>query len=137
VTTGQSDLPTAVSVTLSAKDLDTHSADRDRDLRGPDWFDVTKFPTMTFVSKKIDGTPQAFTMTGDLTMHGVTKPVTLTGQFLGKLTDARGRTHVGYTATTTLDRRDWGLLWGNTTPGGALVAAFDIAINLNVEAVSK
>jgi polyisoprenoid-binding protein YceI len=137
VTTGQTDLPTAVSVTLSAKDLDTHSADRDRDLRGPDWFDVTKFPTMTFVSKKIEGTPQAFTMSGDLTMHGVTKPVTLTGQYLGKLTDARGRTHVGYTATTTIDRREWGLLWGNTTPGGALIAAFDVAINLNVEAVGK
>ena len=117
VTLGATDLPTAVSVTFSAKDIDTQSADRDKDLRSDNWFDVEKFPTMTFVSKTISGTPQAFTIVGDLTMHGVTKPVTLTAKTLGQMADARNRTHVGYTATGTLDRRDWGLNFGRTTPG--------------------
>lgn len=131
------DLPTAISITFSAKDIDSQSADRDKDLRSADWFDVEKYPTMTFVAKTITGTPQAFSIVGDLTMHGVTKPVTLTGKLLGKITDARGRTHVGYSAGTTIDRRDWGLNWGKTTPGGALIAANDVTIDANVEVVSK
>ena len=124
-------------MTLSAKDIDTQSADRDRDLRSADWFEVDKFPTMTFVARSITGSPQALSIAGDLTMHGVTKPVTFTAKEIGKMTDARGRTHVGYSATTTLDRRTWGLNWGRTTPGGSLVAGNDVSIDLNVELVSK
>lgn len=137
ISIGANGLPSAISVTLSAKDLDTNSADRDRDLRGGDWFEVDKYPTMTFVSKSVSGTPQSFTVNGDLTMHGVTKPVTLTAKELGKMTDARGRTHVGYSASASLDRRDWGLNWGKTTPGGSLIAGNDVTIDINAEAVSK
>ena len=110
-------MPTAISATFSAKDIDSQSADRDKDLRSADWFETDKFPTMTFVSKSITGTPQAFTVVGDLTMHGVTKPVTLAAKTIGKMTDARSRTHVGYTATANLDRRDWGLNWGTHDAG--------------------
>jgi len=101
-----------MNVTFSTKDIDTQSADRDRDLRSADWFEVDKYPTMTFVSRTVSGTPQSFTVAGDLTMHGVTKPVTLNAKELGKMTDARNRVHVGYDVTTTIDRRDWGLNWG-------------------------
>jgi len=137
VSIGADDVPTAVSATLSAKDIDSHSADRDRDLRGGDWLDTDKFPTMTFVSKQITGTAQNFTVVGDLTMHGVTKPVTLTAKEEGKSPDARGRMHIAYTATGTIDRRDWGLNWGKTTPGGSLIASNDVTIGLNIEAFSK
>jgi polyisoprenoid-binding protein YceI len=137
VAVGANGLPTAISVTFSAKDIDTQSADRDRDLRSADWFDTDKYPTMTFVAKSVSGTPQAFTVQGDLTMHGVTKPVTLNAKELGKMTDARNRTHIGYTATGTLDRREWGLNWGKTTPGGGLIAGNDVTIDVNVEVVSK
>ncbi|HEY0395863.1 MAG TPA: YceI family protein [Candidatus Elarobacter sp.] len=137
VTLGSNGLPSAITVTLSAKDLDTGSADRDRDLRGPDWFEVDKHPTMTFAARSVTGTPQAFTVVGDLTMHGVTKPVTLSAKELGKMTDARNRTHVGYSVTGQLDRREWGLNWGRTTPGGSLVAGNDITLDMTVEIVSK
>jgi len=137
VTLGTGDLPSAITVTFSAKDLDSQSADRDRELRSTDWFEVDKYPTMTFVSRTVTGTPQGFTVVGDLTIHGVTKPVTLNAKEIGKMTDARNHTHVGYDATATLDRRDWGLNWGKTTPGGSLIAAYDVTINLNVEIVSK
>lgn len=70
LTLGPNDVPTEINATLSAKDLDSKSADRDDDLRGSDWLDVTKYPTMTFVSKHVEGTPQAFTVVGDLTLHG-------------------------------------------------------------------
>ena len=92
---------------------------------------------MTFVAKQVTGTPQAFKMLGDLTMHGVTKPITLSGKQEGKLVDGRGRTHVGYSATTNLDRREWGLVWGATLPGGALVAGNDVTIDIAIEIVSK
>jgi polyisoprenoid-binding protein YceI len=137
VAVGSNSLPSAINVTFSAKDIDTQSADRDKDLRSADWFEVDKFPTMTFVSKSVTGTPQAFTLVGDLTMHGVTKPVTLNAKELGKMTDARNRTHIGYSATGTLDRRDWGLNWGKTTPGGSLIAGNDVTLDINVEVVSK
>lgn len=134
---GANDLPTAVSATLSAKDIDSHSADRDRDLRGSDWLEVDKFPTMSFVATQISGTPQSFTVVGNLTMHGVTKPVTLAAKEEGKMTDGRGHVHVAYSASTTIDRRDWGLNWGHTTPGGSLIAANDVSIALTIEAVAK
>jgi polyisoprenoid-binding protein YceI len=137
VVVGANEVPSAINVTFSAKDIDTQSADRDKDLRSADWFDVDKFPTMTFVAKSITGTAQSFTVVGELTMHGVTKPVTLTAKELGKMTDARGRQHIGYSATGTLDRRDWALTWGRTTPGGTLIAGNDVTLDINVEVVSK
>lgn len=63
--------------------------------------------------------------------------MTLAAQTVGKMTDSRGHAHVGYTATTTIDRRDWGLNWGKTAPGGGLVAGYDVTVNLNVEAVGR
>jgi polyisoprenoid-binding protein YceI len=137
IAVGDDLLPTAIDATLDVKDIETQDAGRDKDLRGPDWFDIDKFPSMTFVSKKIEGTPAAFTIQGDLTFHGVTKPVTLKAKEEGKIVDGRGRTHLGYSAAVTIDRRDWGLNWGRTTPGGELVVANDVTIELSVEAVSK
>ena len=137
VTAGDNGLPSAINVTLSAKDIDSHSADRDRDLRGGDWLDVEKYPTITFVSRQVSGTPESFTVVGDLTMHGVTKPVTLAAKEEGKMTDGRGRTHYAYSASTTIDRRDWGLNWGHTTPGGSLIAGNEVTIGLTIEVVAK
>ena len=132
-----SNVPTSVTATLNAAGLDTKSADRDSDLRGAEWFETAKYPTMSFVSTRIEGTnPQAFTIAGNLTMHGVTKPVTLAAKFEGRMVDARGRAHVAYSATTTVDRRDFNLNWGKTAPGGGLVAAYDVTISLSVEAVA-
>ncbi len=136
VSAGPNDLPTKVDATLDLKGVDTREPDRDKDLRSDDFFDVAKYPTMTFASKKIEGTPGAFTIGGDLTFHGVTKPVTLAAKLEGKVTDGKGRTHLGYTATTTIDRRDWGLNWGKTN-GGALIVGNEVTISLTVEAVSK
>ncbi len=137
ISIGANDLPTAVAATLDAKSVSTQDPDRDKDLRGTDWLDTDKFPTIAFTAKKVSGTPAAFTIDGDLTIHGVTKPVTLAAKEEGKIVDGRGRTHIGYSAAVTIDRRDWGLNWGRTTPGGTLVVANDVTIGLNVEAMSK
>ncbi|HTV75269.1 MAG TPA: YceI family protein [Candidatus Acidoferrales bacterium] len=129
-------VPQSFTATLDATGVNTGDADRDKDLRGPDWFDVATYPTITFTSTKITlGPNDSFTAVGDLTMHGVTKSVTLQGQVLGSVIDAKGNRHVGYTATTTIDRRDFNLNWGKTTPGGQLIAAFEVTLNLEAEGI--
>ncbi|MBD5635979.1 MAG: YceI family protein, partial [Candidatus Eremiobacteraeota bacterium] len=138
VSAGPSGIPSAVSATLNAAALDTKSSDRDNDIRGPQWFDTAKYPTMTFVSTRVEGTnPAAFTIVGNLTLHGVTKPVTLAASYGGKLVDGRGTTHLGYSATTTIDRRDYGMNFLKTVPGGALIAGNDVTISISVEAVAR
>jgi len=135
-TTGSGDLPTTLSATLDARAIDSKSADRDSDLRGSDWLDVAKYPTITFKSTSVaPGANGTFKLTGDLTLHGVTKPVTLDGKVEGSLVDSHGRRHIGYSATTTIDRREFGLLWGQATPAGVLVAGNDVTINLNAEGI--
>ncbi len=137
LTDSGSTMPTAIAATLDAAKLNSQNDDRDAQLRGSDWLDVTKYPTISFKSTKVvPGADGAFSATGDLTIHGVTKSVTLTGTTLGVTTDSRGRRHVGYEATTTIDRHDFGLNWAKTVPGGGLVAANTVSISLEIEAAS-
>ncbi|MBC5810510.1 MAG: YceI family protein, partial [Candidatus Eremiobacteraeota bacterium] len=97
----------------------------------------TKFPTIVFKSTKITpGNDGAFTVVGDLTIHGVTKPVTLAGKMLGTATDGRGRKHIGYTASGTIDRRDFGISFMGSM-GGALIAGTDVTLEIESEMVSR
>jgi polyisoprenoid-binding protein YceI len=138
VTSQDSNTPTSIDATLPAASIDTRNPDRDSDLKGPDWLDVTKYPTITFASTKVTpGENGMFQVTGNLTVHGVTKSVTLAGHFDGVSTDGRGRHRASYSATTTIDRRDFGLLWANTTPGGSIIAGDNVDIDLEIEAVAQ
>lgn len=130
-----STLPESIDATLDAAKLNTGNDDRDADLRGKDWFDVANFPAITFASTQISGTPDAFTVVGNLTLHGVTKSVTLAAKTLGTTTDGRGRRHVGYEVTTKIDRRDFGLTLMSQS-GAALIAGTEVAITIEVEAVA-
>ncbi len=137
ISTGAGELPTSLTATLDVAKIDTQEPRRDDDMRSPNWFDTAKYPTMTFVSKHVTGTPAAFTVDGDLTFHGVTKPVKLTGSYEGTMTDGKGKKHVAYSATTTVDRRDWGLSFAGNTPGGGLIVGTDITIDIEVDAIAK
>lgn len=133
-----SNMPTAITATLTAASIDTRNPDRDSDLKGPDWLDVGKYPTITFASTKVvPGDNDTFQVAGDLTIHGVTKPVTLAAHLDGTSLDGRGHHRASYSASTTIDRRDYGLLWANTTPGGSIVAGNDVEIDLSIEAVAQ
>lgn len=133
-----SNIPTSLSATLPAASIDTRNPDRDGDLKGPDWLDVTKYPTITFASTKVvPGDNSNFQIVGDLTLHGVTKPVTLAAHLDGTTVDGRGHHRASYSATTTIDRRDFGLLWANATPGGTLIAGDEVDIELEIEAVAQ
>ena len=132
VSLGSGNIPTSAEAVFDITKVDTKVEKRDNDLRSERFFDVTKYPDMTFKSTKITpGEGTTFTMTGDLTMHGVTKPVTLSGKFEGSVKDNQGKTHLGYNAYTTVDRTQWGI--GSAFP--PYVVGNDITINLQVEAI--
>ncbi len=131
-------IPTSVDATLDATSINTENPDRDKDLRGPDWLDVTHYPNIQFKSTSVvPGDGDNFQVVGDLTIHGVTKPVTLAAHFDGQGQDARGNPRVAFSATTKIDRRDFGLLWAHQTPGGSLIAGNDVDITLSIEAANR
>lgn len=124
-------IPTSVTAIMDLTKIDTHNDQRDSDLRSDKFFNVTQFPEMTFKSTSITGSGTTFVMNGDLTFHGVTKPIAVNGTVNGTITDSRGRTHVGYTATATIDRTQWGI--GPGYPPA--VVANSVLITIEAEAI--
>jgi polyisoprenoid-binding protein YceI len=132
--------PEASSVEFAIKSasIDTQNADRDKDLRSPNFFDVEKFPEITFKSTKISSPAKdKYNVTGNLTMHGVTKEVTLPVSFLGFAKDPWGNERAGFEVTTTLNRKDYGLLWNKTLDNGGYLLGDDVAVTINLEAIKK
>ena len=124
-----SQFPLGVSAELDASKVDTHNDTRDGDLRSDHFFNAAATPTIKFVSTKVDGTdPSHFTITGDLTMHGVTHPVVLNAQVVASGKSPRGRSIIAYAATATIDRTQWGMTYG------PLIVGNNIDLSLNVEA---
>jgi polyisoprenoid-binding protein YceI len=130
-----SDLPVAIAATIQAGSIDTREDQRDAHLRSADFFDIDKYPELKFESTRIDGTPDEFTIDGKLTIHGVTRDVSLAGSFEGRVTDPWGGVRVGYTANTTVNRKDFGLTWNAALETGGVVVGDEVRIELNVEAI--
>ncbi|HTV73322.1 MAG TPA: YceI family protein [Candidatus Acidoferrales bacterium] len=130
-----SDVPAALAVTIDAASIDTREEQRDAHLRSGDFFEVEKHPHLTFESTSISGSPDSFTVTGKLTLHGVTRDVTLAGAFEGRAKDPWGGERVGYTAQGTINRKDFGLNWNAALETGGAVVGDEVKIELNVEAV--
>lgn len=132
-----SDLPAAIRATIDAGSIDTREEQRDAHLRSADFFDVEKFPTLTFESTRIYGTPDDFAIDGKLTIHGITRDVSLNGSFEGRANDPWGGVRVGYAAQTTINRKDFGLTWNAALETGGVVVGDEVKIELNVEAIRK
>jgi polyisoprenoid-binding protein YceI len=129
----------SVNATVDVTTVDTGVPQRDGHLKSPDFFDVAKFPTMTFVSKKITGSGDEYHVIGDLTMHGVTKTVDLTMDKPGKEEPGMdGKSiHRGFSATTTIHRQDFGLTWQGTLKSGDAVLGDDVKVSLDVEIIKE
>ncbi len=124
----------SVKASVEVKSVDTGNGKRDEHLRSPDFFDVAKFPKMTFESTALKGTPEAFKMDGKLTIHGVTKAVTFDGKYLGYVgNDGFGNEKVAFTATAQIKRADFGLTWSKAIEAGPVVGE-TLTILLKVEA---
>ncbi|HEY9678345.1 MAG TPA: YceI family protein [Drouetiella sp.] len=128
--------PTAskIDATIDMNSVDTHEPNRDKHLKSPDFFDTDKFPTMTFKSTKVAEKGKGhLEVSGELTMHGVTKPVVLevTGP-TEELKDPKGAKR-GASATTTIHRKDFGLTWNKTLDNGGVAVGDDVEVTLDVE----
>jgi len=133
-----SDSPRFVQATIDAASIDTREAQRDTHLKSPDFFDVEKFPTLEFVSTRIEDAPDAdFTIYGNLTIHGVTREVALTASFEGRAADPWGGQRAGFTASTTINRKDFGMTWNAAIETGGVVVGDEVRIELEVEAIAK
>lgn len=127
----------SVEVTMDARTLDTRIDQRDQHLRSADFLDVEKFPEVKFRSTEIRGEGQNFKLTGDLTIRGVTRPITLDVTFEGRTKDPWGGERIGFSATGKIDRRDFGLTWNLLLESGGLTVSNDVKIQLEVEAVRQ
>ncbi len=132
----------AVDATIDVNTVNTGVDGRDKHLKSPDFFDTAKFPSMTFKStavRKSSGAGTGFDVVGDLTLHGVTKQVVLSLETPGKeQVGMDGKSiHRGFTATTTINRKDFGLTWNGSVKSGDAVLADDIKIELDIEAVQS
>jgi polyisoprenoid-binding protein YceI len=134
------DAPTSGSVRadIDAASVDTANPKRDGHLRSADFFDVEKFPTITFVSKQVKDLGQGkLQVAGDLTMHGVTKPVTLEAGYLGSGPGPDGALRAGFEATTRVDRKEFGIVWNRALDQGGTLLGDDVDIRLDIEGVEQ
>ena len=127
---------TLVEVTIDTASIDTGNGDRDSHLQSSDFFDAAKFPKITFKSTGVtpQGTNKA-TLKGELTMHGVTKPVTLDAEVLGFSPDPWGNFRAGFEAKTKLNRQDFGVSWNKVVEGGGSVLSDEVEITIDIEGV--
>lgn len=126
-----------VEATIDAASVNTRNDDRDNHLKSADFFDVEKFPTLTFTSNAISRKgDEELSVAGDLTIHGVTRPVTFEVEGPSPATkDPWGTTRLGLSAATKINRKDFGLTWNSTLEAGGLLVGDDITITLDVQAI--
>lgn len=123
-----------VEVVAQAATVTTGTQDRDNHLRSPDFLDVENYPTITFKSTDIVPDGDKWKLTGDLTIRGVTKPVTFDLVYAGTATDPYGNRKAAFTATGEIERGDWGLTWNTPLEGGGVLVSKKFGIEFDVQA---
>ena len=136
---GEGPATATIDATIDASSINTRVAKRDEDLKGPNFLDVAKFPTITFKSTKVEQAGTAkWKVTGNLTLHGVTKEVVLDVDGpTAPIKDPFGNTRAGASATTRIDRRDFGLTFNKALETGGVLVGNDVDIAIDVEAIKK
>jgi polyisoprenoid-binding protein YceI len=128
----------SVEFSINAASINTDNADRDKDLKGPNFFDVEKNPTITFKSSKVSPAgANKYSVDGTLTMRGVSKPVSLPVEFLGFVKDPWGNEKAGFALETTLNRKDYGMVWNKALDQGGFVLGDDVKVVINLETAKK
>jgi polyisoprenoid-binding protein YceI len=126
---------TAIEATIKAQSVNTNHIKRDTHLRNAEFLDVKLYPTIIYKMKNYKKTSEGFTATGDLTLHGVTKEVLLTGRYNGSTKDPWGNTRAGFSAEGKLNRKDFGMIWNKTLDNGGLVVGDEVQIRLDIECI--
>lgn len=127
-----------VDVTVDVSSVDTRQEMRDNHLRSPDFFDVEKYPTMHFVSKRVEGdVSHEFRIVGDLTIRGMTREVTLTASLEGRTNDPWGNERAGFSAAGKINRHDFGLNWNQALETGGVMVGDEVKLTIDVELVHQ
>ena len=134
---GEALAESTVHATVATASFDSGDANRDAHVRGEDFFDVEKFPEMTFRGTAIEGDGEEYTLTGDLTIKGVTKPVELEVEFTGVAVDPFGATRAGFSAEAEISRKEFGLTWNAALEAGGLLVSDKVKINLEAALVKQ
>ena len=124
-----------VEVTVDMSSVESGNEARDEHLRSADFFDAARYPTATFSARAAGWQGTGGVLAGELTLRGVTRPVTLQAGYLGYTADPWGGHRAVFTAAGTIDREDWGLTWNLPLDGGGLVVSREIRIEIELEAV--
>jgi len=126
-----------VDVTIDAASVSTGNEQRDAHLTSPDFWDAATRPTWSFVSTGVQGEGEEFTLLGDLTINGVTRPVELAVEYNGAAYGPDGVLRTGFSATGEISRKDFGLTWNVALEGGGLLVGDNVKLGLEIEAVKQ
>ncbi|NNM98304.1 MAG: YceI family protein [Candidatus Eremiobacteraeota bacterium] len=133
----QGTMPTEIEVQIAASTIDTREEQRDTHLKSADFLDVEHFASIDFKSTQVEGSGEKFRLHGVLSIHGVSRPVVLEAAFEGRATDPWGNARIGFTAQTTIGRKDFGLTWNQALETGGLLVGDEVRIELNVEGIAQ
>jgi polyisoprenoid-binding protein YceI len=135
---GEKPEDSTVTAVIDTASLNSGVEDRDNHLRSGDFFDVEKYPTMTFRSTKVERTrDNTFQVSGDFTIRNVTKPLTFDVEYEGLWADPWGGTRIAFTAKTEIEREDWGVSWNVALEKGGWLVSKKVQIEVDLEAVHK
>jgi polyisoprenoid-binding protein YceI len=127
-----------LEVTIKTDSIDTRNADRDAHLRGNDFFDMATYPEIRFVSTSFEQVdPETFRVTGDLTIKGVTKPITFDLEYTGTVIDPWGNRRVGLEGNVTVNRKDWGVNWNAALEAGGVLVSEKVVLEFEISAVQQ
>lgn len=127
----------SVNITIKTASLTTEVTPRDNDLRSANFLDASKYPEMTFTSRRVEKQGDDYLLTGPLSMHGVTKEISIPFKYSGKIKDLMGNMRIAVEGSVTINRRDWGVSYSKVIDNGGLVAGNEVKIDLDIEAVKK
>jgi polyisoprenoid-binding protein YceI len=126
---------TSAQADIKVASIDTREVKRDSHLLSADFFDAENHPLMTFTSKRVEGSGGDITVVGDLTIRGTTKEVALKGSFRGENTDPWGNVRAGFSASTVINRHDFGLSWNKALETGGFVVGDEVTISLEIQGI--
>ena len=137
IVTAEDPAQSSVTAEIDLSSIDTNNAQRDAHLKSPDFFDAETHKQLIFVGKKYEANGDDAKLHGDLTLRGVTKPVTIDVEFGGIVVDPYGQTKAGFTVTGKISRKEFGLTWSAVTEAGQVVVSDEIRLNAEIQLVKQ